>query len=259
MPNPLSDPFWAAENVALRAAIAEIAADVMLAAAGNAIAMLPAGAQILVDWTLINQDVMAYLNGRYLTDVIPVINGTTRRVLRPIIQDWINSGEPLAALEKRLVPLFGSVRAAALSVTEVTRLYSAGNMLAWGSTGMVAGKRWYTVRDSLVCPLCGPLHGQIVELSAEYVQTAEQIANSSQLQRIVGNDPTRLLARANTLLRGAGAGVIGPPRHTRCRCYLLPVLSEELIREQIAGALASGFFAKVGRPELLNALIREGR
>jgi len=47
--------------------------------------------------------------------------------------------------------LFGRQRARRVAVTEVTRVYAAGNEEAWRATGYVTGKRWMTARDERVC------------------------------------------------------------------------------------------------------------
>ena len=66
------------------------------------------------------------------------------------------AGDPLPELEKRLCrSLARSGRIVA--VTEVTRAYAAGNVMAWKASGVVDGKIWQTAVDERVCPVCGKL------------------------------------------------------------------------------------------------------
>jgi hypothetical protein len=247
----------------------------MTQAAENAILQLPAGAQVLVNWDLINADLMRYLNGPYLQVNVPGLNATTLKQIQPIIQDWLLSGEPLSALEARFEPLFGSVRAARIASTEVTKIVASANLIAWGSSGLVSGKRWFTVRSDDVCLLCRPLHGKIVELSANFTQTAAEIASTPLMRELVGDDVIRAYQTAERLIKNAGASVIAPPRHVGCRCFIGPIVGLDLVSAQLdlalglfgidnlmrrfdnAGvSLTAEFFAKAGRPELLDSLVK---
>jgi hypothetical protein len=73
------------------------------------------------------------------------------------ITRWIDNGETLPQLIERLVPLFGEKRAELIAVTEVTRAFAEGNMVAWRESGVIQKRRWNTANDELVCPICGPL------------------------------------------------------------------------------------------------------
>ena len=91
-------------------------------------------------------------------------------------------------LKKRLIPLFGEKRADLIASTEVTRAYAEGNLTAWKETGFTEGKEWVTANDELVCPLCGPLDGEVVPINGDFSD-----------------------------------GTHAPPRHPRCRCGVSPV------------------------------------
>lgn len=275
MPDPLSPEFWGNENTLLNSTMVQLALPIMQQAAESAIFQLPAGAQALVNWDVINADVIRYLNGPYAQANVPGLNATTLKQIRPIIEDWIRSGEPLEVLEAKFRPIFGDARASNWAATEVTRLYANGNLLAWGSSGLVSGKKWQTARDSLVCALCGPLHNKVVDLSVQFTQTVQDLINSPQLQAIVGTDQAVLFQRAQNLLKWNGASFMAPPRHPRCRCWLLPVVGLDLIGQQLDLALglfgidglmrrfdklgvdlAADFFATARRPELLDSLVK---
>jgi len=81
-------------------------------------------------------------------------------------------------------PLFGSVRAEAVAVTEVTRIFHASNVIGWRELGVDAWA-FQTAVDEIVCPICEPLHGKEFHL--------EDTENS-------------------------------PPRHPRCRCFSKPIV-----------------------------------
>ena len=75
------------------------------------------------------------------------------------------------------------------------------------------------------CPLCGPLHDQIVSIDTVFTQSINDVANSQQMRDLEGDADARF-RKASTLIRHSGSFIGGPPRHTRCRCWLLPVVSE---------------------------------
>ena len=85
--------------------------------------------------------------------------------------------------------LFSRTRAGMIAVTEVTRAYAAGNVAAWQASRVVQGKEWMTATDEVVCPICGPLRGQIARL----------------------NEPF-------------GGRIMNPPAHVNCRCWVVPVV-----------------------------------
>ena len=87
------------------------------------------------------------------------------------------------------------IRAETIAVTEATRTYAEGNMVAWRESGVVNGRIWQTALDELVCPVCRPLHNQITAFDDQ-----------------VWHHPT------NPGL-SVGLSVKNPPAHVRCRCW----------------------------------------
>ena len=146
-----------------------------------------------VDWSLINEDARTWARG-YAYSQINGITDTTRRILSQRVNDWMVSGKPLQELmrDKRLVQLFGPTRAKMIAVTEVTRAYAEANQLVFQQTG-VQQRRWNTANDELVCPICGPLNGMVVGITEPF-----------------------------------SGGIMLPPAHPNCRCWITPVVSEEL-------------------------------
>ena len=219
---PPSD-FWNDEAAHYWDEIAPISARVLSAGGQAGADALPAVARILLNWDVYNAAAVEYLH-KYKLSWVSKINNTTRTRAITEIDEWIRAGEALPVLEARLTPIFGANRAGQIAVTEVTRLYSEGNQMAWKATGFVSGKSWRTANDEKVCPMCGPLHMQIVDIDDVYIQTPADIANSPQMQALYQDAYDKALEKAASLLRNAGTYVGGPPRHINCRCWLQPVV-----------------------------------
>ena len=205
MPDPRTSQFWAAEDAELGTVLADLIMGTLLVGAEEGTAALPANIRDLVVADTLSTAALDFTQA-YSYELIGGINGVTQEQVASAIDAWIRSGEPLSSLEAQLVPIFGSTRAAAIAATEVTRVFASGNMLAWDATGMVGEHTWQTARDDLVCPICGPMHGQTVKLGEPF-----HLPN--------------------------GKEVSAPPSHVRCRCWTKPKVSEAGLREQIRGLL----------------------
>ena len=142
-----------------------------------------------VDWQLAN-NAAAQWALEYGYDLVRGITDTTRRRLQTEIQRFVTNGETLPQLTGRLEDVFGPVRAEMVAVTEVTRAYAEGNRASWRESGVIEQREWRTANDELVCPICGPLAGQIAGLDESFPD---------------GSD--------------------GPPAHVRCRCWVVPVVT----------------------------------
>ena len=46
-------------------------------------------------------------------------------------------------------------------------------------------------------------------------------------------DPEKMTAKAGSLIRNSGAYIEGPPMHVNCRCWLLPVVTEEGLEREL--------------------------
>jgi len=142
---------------------------------------------LAVDWTLAN-NAAANWALRYVGRLVRLINDTTRQRIQVEVANFIQNQENIGQLKNRLAPLFGEERAHMIAVTETTRAFAEGNEAAWKESGVTEGKRWNTNTDELVCPLCGPLHGEIVPLNSSFSDGTDR-----------------------------------PPRHPRCRCWETPI------------------------------------
>lgn len=202
MADPRQMSFWSAEERALYEELAPLIIKMYLKGATNGMETLPVNLQVLVNWDYFNEGVVDFLR-TYRLHTLTGITETTRKATVKAIDEWIQSGEPLPNLIAKLEPLFGIARAERIAVTEVTRVFAEGNRAAWRSTGLVGGMRWNTVNDDLVCPICGPLDGMIVELDGNGFTTSD------------------------------GEGITGPPAHVSCRCFLTPVVSVEKLEDRL--------------------------
>lgn len=149
-----------------------------------------------VDWTLVNEAARDWVMGvnpeqlaGKLRELFDQVQISSKRTLRQEIAGWIESGEKLPDLVKRLEPTFGKQRAELIASTEVTRAYAEGNTLAWREAGIVEIVECRTAADERVCPICGPQHKQRRNLDGVYEN-----------------------------------GLTRPPFHPRCRCWEVPVV-----------------------------------
>lgn len=131
------------------------------ALAGVAQAQMELGS-VDVDWGLVNRDAVAWARG-YAGELIRGLNTTTRDALRQEIARWVESGEPLDALARRLQPTFGEMRGRVIAETEVTRAFAQGQIAAFGRVG-VTRWRWNTAADERVCDVCQPRDGLVYEV-----------------------------------------------------------------------------------------------
>lgn len=150
-----------------------------------------AGVGIAVPVTL-SENIVAQWAARYTFPLVTRINTVSRAALQRHLSQWAQANEDLPALERRLTPWFGSMRANRIAVTEATRAFSEGSFTSWERTGfdrrpaehnrppahvncrcfpaVAEGAPgdpyyyyiWYTVRDSFVCPICEPKHGNVI-------------------------------------------------------------------------------------------------
>ncbi len=185
-----------------------------LRAAATTLATSAAGT-IGIEWQLVNQQVLAWAQ-QYGYGLISDLTATTQAQLQGTISSWIASGAPMPDLISQLTPIFNNpVRAEAIGVTEVTRLYQMANEMAWRQANIdidagIVGGEWRTARDEKTCPTCRPLHGQQRSLQSPgymHPETGEMLLM---------------------------------PAHVRCRCSEVPVLSKPGSRQRGPGPMRGG-------------------
>lgn len=143
-----------------------------------------------VNWGLANHAAAEWARN-YTFDLVNGINGTSQRLARELLAEWVNSGNSLSSLHDALTPIFGEQRADLISSTESTRAYSEGSFTTYEQAGFEKrppeDKRppghprcrcwvsvdvrdgawyyiWYTSNDEIVrqCDICWPLNNQII-------------------------------------------------------------------------------------------------
>ena len=115
------------------------------------------------DPAAIGQAALEWARG-YTFDLVGGLTNTTRNVVRNAITTALESpGMTREQIAKLLESAFSPARAESISITELTRAYSAATedirerLL---QAGVVMVEFWITREDELVCPICGPLHEQ---------------------------------------------------------------------------------------------------
>lgn len=131
------------------------------------------------DWALVNQRAVDWARS-YSYDLSYLLTGNTRdlieqallaqpspaqqQLLREGISEHFTTQMTLGQLRERLAGAFGPVRAATIAITEVTRAAAQGEIALAEIMSRDIGARsvpvWQTRNDELVCPICGPRHGQ---------------------------------------------------------------------------------------------------
>ena len=150
-------------------------------------------------WDLVNQDVINWILGTaiqpgYADTLTEGIGQTSALAIRRQVEEWVSNGLPLRVLTENLQrTVFGAERAKLIATTEVTRAYAEGNRAAWRASGVIERMRWQTSVDEMVCPVCRPLAGRVVEVAADGFPS--------------------------------DSGVSFPPAHPRCRCWVTPVVT----------------------------------
>lgn len=183
----------------------------------------------LTNWDLVNQAVLAWVLGSgdgfghgYVDVVTRAMVMNREAHVRMAMAEWIRNGLPLRALIDALRPMFDGDRAEMVAVTEVTRAFARGNIIAWRESGVVTGMEWATANDERVCPICAPLGGLIVdEEGVEPVSIERQLENGV---RVGLDQPFVHPGGPGAAGNYAGQSYGHPPAHPRCRCWLRPVV-----------------------------------
>jgi SPP1 gp7 family putative phage head morphogenesis protein len=146
-----------------------------------------------IDWQLANNAAAIWASeyGRTLSG--QVLKTTNERIQNEIAS-FIQGEGTLEDLIKRVRGgyLYSHERARSIAITEVTRAYAEGNIVAWRVSGVTEGKEWNTARDEDVCPICRPLNKNVVGLEEKF--ESDRVGDLN-----------------------------GPPAHTLCRCWITPV------------------------------------
>lgn len=159
----------------------------MLKAAKGGVSLFGTGKPI-IDYTLTNKEAARWAR-EYVYDLVKGINDTTRDVLRDAVGAFVDTPGMTISDVMRQLP-FDEERAQRVAVTEITRAYAEGEMIAGRELqkefpGVRIVKIWFTNNDDRVCDICGPLDGVEVELGEKWEGDLDQ-----------------------------------PPAHVNCRCWM---------------------------------------
>lgn len=128
---------------------------------------------------------------KYSFDLIKGIDETSLEVVRRAIDGFVGEvGYTIGDVIDLIEPYFGDVRASMIAVTETTRAFAEGQLMAAEELrkefpDVQIYKTWFTNNDDLVCDVCGPLDGQEVPIDEPFSS---------------GDDK--------------------PPSHVNCRCWI---------------------------------------
>ena len=189
---PLGEAFWDDERIKLFEILFPIISSSTVKGAASGIELFGL-AELGVDFTLVNQAAIDFA-ATHTADVVAQITDTNIRAFVDAFNPWLESGEPLSALIDTLIRTggYGSVRAEMIAVTETTRAFAQGNVIAWKETELVEAKLWQTAQDELVDDeICRPLHNKAVPLESGW------------------DTPVGFLET--------------PPAHVNCRCWIQPL------------------------------------
>ena len=147
-----------------------------------------------IDYTLTNTRAAKWID-KYTFDLIKGINKTTTQALQTIFKSFVETPGMTIGDVMALLP-FEESRALMIATTEITRVYAvasemAGNDLQKEFPDVQVIKTWWTNNDDRVCPICGPLHGMVVDIQGGFT-TEEDKAE----------------------------GIPTPPAHVLCRCWI---------------------------------------
>ncbi|MEM5774739.1 MAG: phage minor head protein, partial [Anaerolineaceae bacterium] len=121
-----------------------------------------------IDYSLTNAEAASWAT-QYTGDLIKDIDTTTLKVLRESVTSFVDTpGMTIGDVMSRLP--YSERRARLIAVTEITNAYAAGEQMAGDALaeqfpGVPVVKTWWTNQDDRVCPVCGPVHGQTVDIN----------------------------------------------------------------------------------------------
>jgi len=202
MPQPPDKDFWSEEYDKLYAVVLKHYRKVADAGLDSALGIIE-GYGVSVDFDLVYDYAKAWAELN-TAKVVGEITKTSMDGFLSEFSGWIDSGEPMRDLEKRLAKYYDENRASMIAVTETTRAYAGANNIVYKAAGADT-LEWRTALDDYVCSICKKLHGKKADAQGVFP-----------------------------------GGYDIPPAHVNCRCMIAPVFSERGERGIPAGWPVSG-------------------
>lgn len=159
----------------------------------NGITLFGATSPIGIDYTRANTEVAKWAR-RWSGELYGMLNQTTKDALKEAIASFATTPGMTIGDVIRALPL-DYERAERVAITEVTRAYAAANKesgkeLQKEFPGVRVIKQWFTNNDDLVCEICAPLDGMIVDIDDGFTTEDDK-----------------------------SEGLDDPPAHINCRCW----------------------------------------
>jgi len=162
--------------------------------AHHAIDLFASSVGLDFDYTLVNVAASKWAS-EYSFELIKDIDETTTKALQSIFKQFVETPGMTIGNVIELLP-YDEMRSLRIAITEITRTYAtaeeiAGKALKEEFPGVKVIKRWFTNNDDRVCPICQPLHNQVVEINEGFSDQGP-----------------------------VAEGVPYPPAHVGCRCWI---------------------------------------
>lgn len=160
---PASAGVWAGLSAAVLKEIAPVLAEAYLQSARQLGGRYDA--VVSVNYDIVNQRAADWAR-QYGGQLVRGVTATTRERVGALVDEFFNAPEvDLQALGARLGELFNPARGDMIAVTEVTRASAQGELglfaeIKRDNPSARIVQVWLTSQDELVCPVCGPRHGQ---------------------------------------------------------------------------------------------------
>jgi hypothetical protein len=139
-----------------------------------------------VDWTLTNSEAAKWAK-EYIYKLIKGINETTVKILQSTISTFVETpGNTIGDVIRALSGAFDEKRAGLIGITETTRAFAQGEIMAGkqlqiDAPGVKVQKQWFTNLNEFidehqtgVCELCKPLHGKIVDIDQPFYEITNE-------------------------------------------------------------------------------------
>ena len=186
-------------NIADDEALAELIMEIILETQ-DGVSLFDEDMDLTLDYTATNTEAAEWAR-EYAYDLVKNIDAATSASLQQAVSAFVETPGMTIGDVMSLLP-FDAERAMRVAVTEITRAYAHGQQMAGDALkeqypDVKVMKRWFTNNDDRVCPMCGPLDGNEVEMDENFYEPEDSYQD--------GN----------------------PPRHVNCRCWLNQYTSME--------------------------------
>lgn len=158
-----------------------------------------------------NEEVTRYLSNRSLA-LAKSIDTTTKKDIARMIESGRKNLLTNAEIATLIATKYKDISENRARLIARNELANAVNAVAYETfiRNRVTKVRWVTVLDDRVCPICQPLHNEVVGIRQSFIGTSEDKHGFS-----------------STVFEGER-----PPAHVNCRCYLEEVIEGFEVRDE---------------------------